>query len=285
MLCGFVFPALVHAADLTVFLRHDEFYPSEEEGLWAATVRFNHPVFPSDASASIKVTRDGKDESFELLDQTTNTKAKEASRAFIIRAEKKSTEPAKIVITVQKGLADSTGRQLLPRDYRYEFSSIERIAVTEISTFYRSPTEKGLQITLTREISTAELKQALTIRPSVPNMRIIKQYAYSFRVTGDFEYEKNYEVVISSTKVKDGRAILDERKYAFKGPGIAPKIEVSTKQSVIELRSRQLVPLTLSNVTKVKCDLKQIPPYLIPEFSPAPEGKGREQKLPWEATK
>ena len=109
VLCGFVFPALIHAADLTVTLRHDEFYPSEEEGLWAATVRFNHPVFPSDAGASIKVTRDGKDESFELLDQTTFAKAKEASRGFVIRSEKKSTEPAKIVIVVQKGLATRQG--------------------------------------------------------------------------------------------------------------------------------------------------------------------------------
>ena len=142
VLCGFVFPALIHAADLTVTLRHDEFYPSEEEGLWAATVRFNHPVFPSDAGASIKVTGDGKDESFELLDQTTFAKAKEASRGFVIRSEKKSTEPAKIVIVVQKGLADSTGRQVLARDHRYEFSSIEKIAVSDISTFYRSPTDK-----------------------------------------------------------------------------------------------------------------------------------------------
>ncbi|MFZ5864731.1 MAG: alpha-2-macroglobulin family protein [Thermodesulfobacteriota bacterium] len=280
VLCGLFFPAFIHAADLTVTLRHDEFYPSEEEGLWAATVRFNHPVFPSDAGASIKVTRDGKDEGFELLDQTTSAKAKEAARGFVIRAEKKSTEPAKIVITVQKGLADSTGRQLLPRDYRYEFSSIEKIGVSDISTFYRSPTDKGLQLSLTREISTADLKQALTIRPAVPNTRIIKQYAYSFRVTGDFEFDKNYEVVISSIKVRDGRAILADRKYAFKGPGIAPKIEVSTKQSVIELRSRQLLPLTLSNVTKVKCDLKQIPPYLIPEFSAAAEAKGGLEKWP-----
>jgi len=280
VLSGFVLPALVAAVELTVSLRHDEFYPSEEEGLWTVNVRFNHPVFPSDATAGIKVTRDGKDESFELLDHTTNAKAKEASRSFIIRPEKKSTEPAKIVITVQKGLADSTGRQLLARDYRYEFSSIEKIAVSDISTFYRSPTEKGLQVTFTGEISTAELRQALTIRPSAPNMRIVKQYAYSFRVTADFEYGKNYEAVISSIKVRDGRAIVADRKYTFSGPGIAPKIELSSKQSVIELRSRQLLPLTLSNVTKVQCDLKQIPPYLIPEFSAAAEAKGGLEKWP-----
>ncbi len=60
--------------------------------------------------------------------------------------------------------------------------------------------------------------------------------------------------------------MLEAKEIPFKGPGLKSAIVSRTERTVVELRGRQLFPLTLTNVSKVRCKLVRIPPYLAPEF-------------------
>ena len=66
--------------------------------------------------------------------------------------------------------------------------------------------------------------------------------------------------------MSQGSAILEEKDvFPFKGPGPKPEITFKSDRSVVELRGRQLLPLTLSNVARLRCRIVKVPPLLAPE--------------------
>ncbi|HMK36639.1 MAG TPA: MG2 domain-containing protein, partial [Desulfomonilaceae bacterium] len=55
----------------------------------------------------------------------------------------------------------------------------------------------------------------------------------------------------------------------FKGPGIHREITFNTEGSVVELKSRQLAALRLAGVSKIRCNMVRVSPYLVPEIAQA----------------
>ena len=257
--------AAVFADDLTVYARRDAYYPGETPGKWSVTLSFNNPVFPSNLASQTKVLTDGAEGKFEIQTFRDHEKATAPARAFRLVPILISERPASVKIVINKGLSDVTGRQLLAHDFTYQFISIEKISVTNLSTFYRSKTDKGLTLSLTADIPENDLVAALKITPSVAGLSVTKTGGWRFRITGDFEYDRDYLMEISSATVNNGRGLLQPGEYRFEGPGIKPEISLKTERSVVELRGRQLFPVNLANVSKVRCQLIKIPPYLVPE--------------------
>ncbi len=253
---------LALADDLTVHARRDAYYPPETPGKWSVTLTFNKPVFPSNLASQTKVLTDGAAGKFEIQSVRDREKATAPAREFRLVPILISEQPASVKIAINKGLSDVTGRQLLVHDFTYQFISIEKISVTNLSTFYRSKTDKGLTLSLSGDIPENDLVTALKITPSVAGLNIAKTGGWRFRVTGNFEYGRDYLLEISSARVNNGLGLLQAGEYRFKGPGIKPEIYLKTERSVVELRGRQLFPLSLANVTKVRCQLIKIPPVL-----------------------
>jgi len=267
------FPGL--ADELTVYAYRDTSYATGKPGVWAVMLRFNNPVFPSNAAQSTHVTVDGAEKKFELLDRNSKERASAPANGFLLVPAETPRKIATVKITVSKGLSDVTGRRLLAKDFQYEFLSLEKITVGSISTFYKSEKEKGLVLNLSGAVSEDDLSQAIEVEPAVEDFTLTREYGLTYRLTGNFEFNRDYILKIEPNTVSNGTAILEKREYPFKGPGIKPEISFKTERSVVELRSRQLLPITLSNVTKVRCKVARVPAYLFPDVSEAfrtPEG-------------
>ena len=267
------FPSL--ADELTVYAYRDTASAAGKPGMWAVMLRFNNPVFPSNVAQSTKVTVDGVEKKFELLDRHSREQASGAATNFLLVPADTPRKAGTVKITVSKGLSDVTGRRLLAKDFQYEFLSLEKISIGSISTFYKSGKEKGLVLNLSGHVSEDDLSNAIEVDPAVEDLALTREHGWTYRITGNFEYNRQYALKIEPNTVSNGTAILEKREYPFKGPGIKPEISFKTRRSVVELRSRQLLPISLSNVTKVRCKVTRVPAYLFSDVSEAirtPEG-------------
>ena len=258
-----IVPSFCLAESLTVWAFRDGSYQLEQQGHWAVILTFNREIFRSNLTDAVKATRNGVQIPVKVVPRDGGTKT---SRRYRIISTEPEKEPASIKVTLNKGLSDATGRLLLEKDFTYEFLSMERVSVTGWTTFYKSVSNKGISINLSRSVPDRELAQAVSITPEVPGMRVSQQSGRSYRITGDFLFEEHYVLHVSEARVREGKYLLEAKEIAFKGPGLKSAIAPRTKRTVVELRGRQLFPLTLTNVSKVRCQLINIPPYLAPEF-------------------
>jgi uncharacterized protein YfaS (alpha-2-macroglobulin family) len=252
------------ASELTLKASRGTGSTQDRPGYWAVNLQFNHPVFVDDLKNTIKLTVDGSDEPYELRDWQDD-KASGAARDFKLAPTKPTRLSAPVKVLVNKGLSDSSGRYLMAREYSYQFVYGETITVTSFSTFFRSRTDKGLNLVLSAAVDQKELNDAIKITPSVPNLALTRMGQLKYQITGDFEYAQQYLLQIPEVLMNNGRAIIEERKFSFQGPGIKPELAVRTERSVVELKGRQLLPLTLADVSKVRCEMTRIPPYLAPK--------------------
>ncbi len=263
-------PAHCLADRLTVWASRDNSFQGEEKGQWAVLMTFNQQVFRSNLSESVKATRDGVELPIKVLVRDGDHKA--SSRFRIIGSEV-AHEPTSIKIFVKKGLSDATGRLLLEKDFTYEFLSMNPIRVTGWTTFYRSSTDKGVMVTLSRSVRDNELAEAIKITPEVPHLRVKRRRGSQYHLTGDFVYQKEYVLHISPLKMREDHNFLEAKEISFKGPGLKSAIAPRSERTVVELRGRQLFPLTVTNISKVRCQLFRVPPYLAPEFLRTGTGK------------
>ena len=89
----------------------------------------------------------------------------------------------------------------------------------------------------------------------------------NYVVSGQFDYDKDYVLKILPKPVSNGTAVLEPREFRFKGPGLKPEITLKSRHHIVELRSRQLLPIKVSNVTKVRCEIVKIPPLIAADLS------------------
>ncbi|MBM3302237.1 MAG: hypothetical protein FJY85_20080, partial [Deltaproteobacteria bacterium] len=115
--------------------------------------------------------------------------------------------------------------------------------------------------------------------PTVPDLTVSRDVWNSYRITGDFEFNRDYVLRVKAVPVRSGSAVMVAKEFPFKGPGLKSEVVARTSRSTVELVGRQLFPLTLSNVSKVQCRLTRVPPYLIPDAASAVRGKASLEKL------
>ncbi|MDQ7785140.1 MAG: MG2 domain-containing protein [Desulfomonilaceae bacterium] len=274
-----IVPALAYADQLTVHARRDLAYQRQDNQYWGVALGFNHPVFPSNLAESAVVTANRSKLKFQVRVPDGSKIASRPAKTFLIVPATPRTERETVKVTIRKGLSDASGRRLLADNYTYQFVSIERVRVTGTSTFYRSKRDRGLILQLSAYVPRDAIVQAVEIVPSVKNLNIGYDSGPSFRITGDFEYDRDYVLKISAKPFDSGRGILVGDEFPFKGPGVSTSITPKTKRSVVELLGRQLYPLSLSNVTKIQCGIKKIPPFLIPDVATALPNKDAMNEL------
>jgi len=264
---------------LTVHASREAVGTDTETGAWSVRLKFNHPVFPSNLAGSTTVTADGAAIKFDVIVPSSREKASEAGREFLLFPVDPETKSGSITIVVKQGLSDAVGRRSLAKDYIHRFAWALPITLTDVGTFSRSKTDKGLSFSVSGSVSQRDLGRALTVNPAVRRLTVSRESDRQFRITGDFEYDRDYVLKVSPLSVDKGRAEFVAQEFAFKGPGVKPEISFKSDRSVVELTGRQLLPLIFSNVSKVRCTLTRIPPALIPEASEALRSGEGMQKL------
>ncbi|MFH0825189.1 MAG: MG2 domain-containing protein, partial [Pseudomonadota bacterium] len=258
------------AADEGLRVRAYRHWPAEsyKSGIWGVELNFNHPVFVSNLAESLKAVQAGGSLVVEFRD-TSSKRAEGAVKTCIVIGATPVVSNQPVNITVDKGLSDATGRRVLDKAFSYTLIPIDEIEVSNLSTFFTSKAEKGLYISISSRVAPSELKKAIKFKPEVPGVSVSQAGWHRYRITGDFEFGRDYVLEVVPDKVDDGKAVLVARSYGFTGPGIKPELTFNTERSVMELRSRQLLPVTMSNVTKLRCNLSKIPACMVPEVAAA----------------
>ena len=258
----FSVPVFSSADELTASARRDTFSEEEKEGQWAVILKFNHPVFASNLSNAMKVTMDGVEQAFDLFSMEDDQEPTRALSEFRLVPTRTLSKTGSVRIVIEKGLSDASGRLTLKRQFAYQFLSSKMISVTNFGTYYQSKSDKGLNLTLSGPVDERELVEAMKLQPAVQGMTVLRIGQSRYRVKGNFEFDREYMLKIAPLVFNNGKSVFAEREFKFKGPGIKPEIAVRTERSVVELKGRQLLPLNLADVTKVRCKLTRIPPYL-----------------------
>ena len=261
-----VAPLSQAAEELTVYAYRYGSKQLAQKGIWSVALRFNNPVFPSNLEQNIQVVADGAKVKFELLERDSLKKASAASNSLLLAPTKSSGTPVSVTVTVSKGISDTTGRRVLAKNFSYRFISWEKIAVRGHSTFYRSKQERGVKISLSHYVSEEDLAAAIELDPGVDDLSLKREGGLNYVVTGQFDYEKDYVLKILPKAVSNGAAVLEPWEFRFKGPGLRPEITLKARHSIVELRSRQLLPIKVSNVTKVRCKIVKVPPVIAADL-------------------
>ena len=141
-----------------------------------------------------------------------------------------------------------------------------------------------MEFNLSTAVSEDDVRRAIKIVPEVRGLTVTSvgystnQGYTNFKLTGDFKFKQPYELEVAGVSAEKFSGIFREAKIQFSGPGLEHNIAWRTDRSVVELRGRQLVPVTLSNITKTRCIIKRVPPYFVPEVAATVEKERAAEK-------
>jgi uncharacterized protein YfaS (alpha-2-macroglobulin family) len=264
LLCALCAQAEVQGLQLS--FKGDQVSSRAEEGVWAVRLGFDHPVAPQALVAALDVSVQGKPKKFTLTDPRFDEPAKDPAKDFRLTLEEVPDGTVQLRVGVKKGLSDASGRRVLRADQAHTFTfAVPRVKVTHMSTFFQSAKDKGVRLEFSRDVSPGELKSVLEVTPSVDGLDVVSAGPGRVNLLGRFKYDEQYRLLIPTVKLHKGRVLLLGGTWEFKAPGVKPQVSIRTKRFTIERKGRQLFPVTLENLSKVKAAVTRIPPFLAPE--------------------
>ncbi len=254
-----------YADQLTAYAYRDFSSQGASAGSWAARINLSAPVFLINLKQAIKVLADGKEINYELS-MDIDQRQEKSSRTFIVTPKKTSPLPTTISIRINKDLTDVLGSKKLVKSFIYEFQSVEQLSVTGLETYFRSTGDRGIKILLSGSVTDKDLRNAVKIDPGVPDLKIRRNDEGAYEMSGNFIKDQNYTIQILPVSANGGTAVFAQNEFQFSGPGLSREIAFQSENSIVELKSRQLVPVRLSGVSQVRCELSKIPAILIPQM-------------------
>jgi len=261
----FAFQPVLHADQLKVQGTREPLDAAQGKGYWGVHLKFNHPVFPLDLAQSITASADGKPIPFSLLLPGSLAEPTEAGKDFLLIPADSGPSLTSVTVSVKRGLSDALGRRTLPRAFSSEFGWLRPISISDLNTFYRSKKERGLRFSVSSPVSERDLARAVSVSPAVKGLRVMREGDDRFVLQGDFQFQSDYVLRVSSITVDAGKAQFIPLQFSFKGPGLQPEISFKSNRSVIELRGIQFLPVTASAVDKIRATLLRVPPVLAPD--------------------
>ena len=257
----------VLADQLTAYAYRDFSGQGMSAGSWAARVNFSAPVFLVNLKQAIKVLADGREIDCDISMDGDQNQGK-SSRTFIITPKRINPLPSTISLTIHKGLTDLLGNKTLVKPFIYEFQSVEQISVNGLETYFRSTSDRGIKMLLSGgSVTDKDLRNAIKIDPGVPDLKIRRNDEGAYEISGNFVKDQNYTIQILQIPTKEGTAVFAQNEFQFLGPGLSREIAFQSENSIVELRSRQFVPVRLSGVPQMRCELSKIPPILIAQLA------------------
>ena len=151
------------------------------------------------------------------------------------------------------------------------FSATTEIAIRAARSYFESPEDKGAYVDFTNRADDYLLKKYIRVQPSAGFYSF--SYTYDsqnnrYRISGNFKAGQEYTVELLAGEGSNGKFTCKPSKVTFVAKGAQPKFEFVADRSIIELKSKQLIPVSFTNVGNFKSELTTLPAFFTPVFSP-----------------
>ena len=239
---------------------------------WQIRLEFDHPVSSLEISQNISLKFNKQNTKFEFhnsteLGENEQKKALPSERkVFIIKPAKIPQKPGDFQLIINKGLTAANQAKLQKKKI-IEFSTVSGTTLLGFEPFFSSPTNKGVYIYLSDKIRDHLLKKKIRIFPPIGRFRVDRRYSRNrnkYRISGKFITGQKYKITIEGGSIGDKKHVLNPDSFSFVSCGPNPEIRFAADRSVIELKSRQLLPISFANTGDFKCQLMRIPPLFAP---------------------
>lgn len=256
---------------------------------WKAAIEFSRPLTVMELTKNLSLLVDGEKASFDLVNATgINAEPlpqplPAERQVFVIESRQTSGRSHTVELRLAKGLASADNSAALAQSHSIRFESKPYIGIIELNPFYHSRQNRGVSIALSEETTEASLKNHLYVLPPAGRLTIQPigpEPARHFDVLGDFDAEKTYQLLVRPGLDGESGRMFVSQAHEFEATGLESRLEIHIDRSVIELRSRQLLPVAVTGVDRVLAQVTRIPPLFSPEFRGLSQLAGDDSKRP-----
>ncbi len=264
------------AADLAV--KHEFRSPGDvQPPEWRLKLEFDRPVSVLDISRMVTLTVNGKPGLIKIINATDlaadpSTQPLASERTIFILGPKAALPPgASCTLFLGKDLPAADKKSRLGSDLRVKFQTGDTARLLSVEPLYQDSERKGATLTLSTDLSVKDLKAQIRVLPPVGRLTFVRQggnlNTFQFQVTGAFTSGKTYTVSTREPTGVQVGARLEPASFTFTAKGPAPAIRIETDRGVLELRSRQILPVSVINVDQVQGEITRLPALFAPAFA------------------
>ncbi len=237
---------------------------------WSMKISFNAPVSTLEISKKLNLFENNKQSSFKFL-KKENDKSLQASerKEFVIAPSNVSNKPASYTLKIGKNLKSADGKLKLSENEVISFETCPEVVVENFNPYFESTSNKGVYLYLNKDVEDTDLRKAVKVFPPIGYVNVREVYnrnANQYRVYGNFKTGTSYEIKINGAYLSRTKTALFPASYKFKASGPKPEIRFDADRSVIELKSKQLIPLSFINTRNFKCQLMRTPAIFAKDF-------------------
>lgn len=261
---------------------------------WQIRLEFDQPVSALELAKRVALKQNGKKAEFKIhnsLEMGENEQGKalpSERKIFVIKpAEVLLNASGSCRVTVDSRLTSSDNKFRLNKEREIIFDTAVGTTMLGYEAFFDSPTRKGVRVYLSDRVKDYLLKKKVRIFPSVGLFSVDRQYSYNrneYLIIGKFITGQKYQIDILGGSTGDKEPVLHPTRFEFVSCGPRPEIRFTTDRNVLELNSRQMVPLSFANVGNFRCQLMRIPAFFAPWFDALAVFPDVEEKRPTELT-
>jgi hypothetical protein len=256
---------------------------------WRLKLEFNRPVSILEISKRISCKQNGNNSRIKVINATSfDAEDQKKSlpperKIFIIGPSEKNPATGTWEITVAKGIIAAESKEVIGTSTVISFSTINAITMSYLEPFFDSSDDKGVYFDLDANVKDYKLARHVKITPPIGYFKVSRRYHSDrnrYRVIGKFATGKKYKLQIVGGTVEGEKQVLANASHEFTAVGPQPQISFAVDRSVIELRSRQLVPLSFTRVGNFKCQLTKVPAFFGPALDSITAFAEAEEKRP-----
>ncbi|KAF1081339.1 MAG: hypothetical protein GQF41_2145 [Candidatus Rifleibacterium amylolyticum] len=256
---------------------------------WRLKLEFNRPVSILEISKRISCRQNGKNSRIKVVNATTFDAEEQKKslpperKVFIIGPAEKNPATGTWEITVAKGIIAAESKEVIGNSTTINFSSTDAVTMSFLEPFFDSSDDKGVYFDLDDNVKDYKLARHVKITPPIGYFKVSRRYHSDrnrYRVVGKFVTGRKYTLQIIGGSVEGEKQVLANASQEFTAVGPQPQISFAVDRSVIELKSRQLVPLSFTRVGNFKCQLTKVPAFFGPALDSITAFAEAEEKRP-----
>lgn len=260
---------------------------------WQLKLTFDQPVSILEISRRISLKFNDKKAEFkiwnakEIGEEESRKSLPPERNVFILRPAVVPDASGTNRVTISRHLITVNKSKPLKTDKEIVFDSAIGTTMLGFEAYFNSPTNKGVKIYLSDRISDHMLKKKIRIFPPIGYFSVDRQYSRTtneYKVSGKFLTGQKYKIELLGGSLGEKDKVLTPTSFEFVSCGPKPEIRFAADRSVLELKSRQMIPLSFANIGNFKTQIMKIPAYFGPWLDSLTVFPEAEEKRPTEVT-
>jgi hypothetical protein len=256
---------------------------------WKIRFEFSQPVSVLEFTRKTTLRVDDKNRQFTILNTLDFTRGDEKKpipgdrKVFILEAKERIDSGA-AVITLGTGMKATSGKGTLPAHQEFRFHISNQAEILDVQSFFIDTENRGVQFSCGVRLPTTpgapsdsvsfspkpeNVKKLIKILPPIGKITINQDRRFRktvFSVKGKFVTGRTYRLSTPGGELGPDGLLLKAANVEFVAQGPKPAAYFDAPHSVIELHSRQTLPVSLVNQNHLRCQLTDVPPFFAPEF-------------------